>query len=85
MISTASLRTTEADAAALVVRLAAREARIGLLEEENRWLKAQLFGRSSEKRTAEDVSPDQARLFNDVEALATAAEWNLHALVARTP
>ena len=56
-----------------MARLAAREARIGLLEEENRWLKAQLFGRSSEKSTADDVSPDQARLFNEVEALETAA------------
>lgn len=43
---------------------------MALLEEENRWLKLQLFGRSSEKRSAEDVSPDQGRLvFNEAEAL----------------
>ena len=38
----------------------AREERIKLLEEENRWLKAQLFGRSSEKTAAEEISPEQA-------------------------
>ena len=52
----------------------AREERIRLLEEENRWLKAQLFGRSSEKMSAEDHHPDQAWLFNEAEALAHAAE-----------
>jgi transposase len=62
------------DAAAIVARLAAREARIKLLEEENRWLKAQLFGRSSEKSPTEDRSPDQSWLFNEAEALAQAAE-----------
>ena len=61
------------DASALVARLAAREERIGLLEEENRWLKSQLFGRSSEKTPADDISPDQAWLFNEAEALAQAA------------
>ena len=69
------------DIGALAARLAtleahgaAREERIGLLEEENRWLKAQLFGRSSEKSKVEDISPDQAWLFNEAEALAAAAE-----------
>lgn len=48
-------------------------ARIALLEEENRWLKQQLFGRSSERRTADDISPDQQRLiFNEAEAIAPA-------------
>ena len=47
--------------------------RIALLEEENRWLKQQLFGRSSEQRTADEVSPDQQRLiFNEAEVLAPA-------------
>jgi len=42
-----------------------------LLKEENRWLKSQLFGRSSEKRPADEVSPDQTRLlFNEAEAIA---------------
>jgi transposase len=62
------------DAQALSARLAAREERVRLLEEENRWLKAQLFGRSSEKTPVEGISPDQAWLFNEAEALAKAAE-----------
>jgi transposase len=74
VISLATATPTNTDASDLVARLAAREQRIGLLEEENRWLKRQLFGRSSEKVAAEDVSPDQQWLFNEVEALAKAAE-----------
>jgi transposase len=57
-----------------MARLAARDERVRLLEEENRWLKAQLFGRSSEKTPIEDRSPDQAWLFNEAEALAQVAE-----------
>lgn len=53
-----------------MARLAAREERIGLLEEEVRWLKAQLFGRSSEKTPSADISPDQRWLFNEIEVLA---------------
>jgi transposase len=63
-----------ADMEALRATLEAREARIGLLEEENRWLKAQLLGRSSEKTPVQDISPDQGWLFNEAEALASAAE-----------
>lgn len=76
MISTEPVTPAVIDAQALVARLAAREERIGLLEEENRWLKSQLFGRSSEKTPAQEISPDQAWLFNEAEALAraTAAE-----------
>jgi len=48
-------------------------ARLKLLEEENRWLKAQLFGRSSEKTPREDLHPAQAWLFNEAEALSAAA------------
>jgi transposase len=62
------------DSEAIAARLAAREERIKLLEEENRWLKAQLFGRSSEKNTVSELHPDQAWLFNEAEALAKAAE-----------
>jgi transposase/uncharacterized small protein (DUF1192 family) len=51
----------------------AREARIGLLEEEIRWLKAQLLGRSSEKTPVEELNPSQGLLFNEAEALAKAA------------
>jgi transposase len=60
--------------AALEARSQAREERIGLLEEENRWLKSQLFARSSEKSTPEEIHPGQAWLFNEAEALAHAAE-----------
>jgi transposase len=62
------------DTATIAARLAAREERIKLLEEENRWLKAQLFGRSSEKTPAAEVSPDQRWLFNEAEMLAQAAQ-----------
>jgi transposase len=62
------------DTATIAARLAVREERIKLLEEENCWLKAQLFGRSSEKSPAAEVSPDQRRLFNEAEALAQASQ-----------
>lgn len=62
-------------------QLEAREARIGLLEEENRWLKAQLMGRSTEKTPVEELNPEQGKLFNEAEALAQAAE---HAPVSIT-
>jgi transposase len=62
------------DTATMAARWEAREERIKLLEEENRWLKAQLFGRSSEKTPAAEVSPDQQRLFNEAETLAQAAQ-----------
>ncbi len=63
--------------AQLTARLAelelSHDERIALLTEENRWLKSQLFGRSSEQRKSEDISPDQCKLlFNEAEALAAA-------------
>lgn len=70
----ASTTTTPSDVEALRAQLAAREERLGLLEEENRWLKAQLFGRSTEQTPPEERNPDQAWLFNEAEALAQAAE-----------
>lgn len=79
-MSSAASSSTPIDADALLARLVAleashqaREQRIELLEEENRWLKAQLFARSSEKTPIEERHPDQARLFNEAEALAQAA------------
>jgi hypothetical protein len=42
---------------------------VSLLSEENRWLKSQIFGRSSEKRPQE-IAAEQQRLFNEAEALA---------------
>jgi transposase len=80
-VSSAASSATPIDADAWLSRLAAleashhaREQRLELLEEENRWLKAQLFARSSEKTPVEERHPDQARLFNEAEALAQAAE-----------
>jgi transposase len=67
VISSTQLTSAEIDISALTARLK-------LLEEENRWLKAQLFGRSSEKTPREDLHPAQAWLFNEAEALAAAAE-----------
>jgi transposase len=43
-----------------------------LLKEELAWFKAQVYGRSSEKCSA-DVSPDQSMLFNEPEVLAAIA------------
>ena len=73
-LTTLDLETLLARITALEVHTQAREERIGLLEEENRWLKAQLLGRSSEKTPDEDINPEQAWLFNEAEALAKAAE-----------
>jgi transposase len=44
--------------------------RKGLLEEEVRWLKGQLYGRSSERLTDSGASADQKMLFNEAEVLA---------------
>ena len=81
MSSAAPTLPTPIDADALAAQISAlrahgeaREERISLLEEQNRWLKAQLFGRSSEKTPTEERHPDQAWLFNEAEALAKAAE-----------
>ena len=71
---TARLTALEAHNQELTAHREAREERIKLLEEENRWLKAQLFGRSSEKTSAAEVSPDQRWLFNEAEALTEAAQ-----------
>lgn len=79
MSTVGSTPVTPADIASVLARLAALEAstsakdeRLKLIEEENRWLKAQLYGRSSEKRTAEDRNALQVELFNEIEAIAEA-------------
>ncbi len=64
---------TAHDAEALLAQLGASVQRIELLEQENRWLKGQLFGRSSEKTPPADINPDQQWLFNEAEALADVA------------
>jgi transposase len=70
VISLGTATPTTHDAAALLAQLAVREQRIELLEDEVRWLKSQLFGRSSEKTPQADISPDQQWLFNEAESLA---------------
>jgi len=44
--------------------------RKGLLEEELRWFKGQLYGRSSERLTDSGISAEQKMLFNEAEVLA---------------
>ena len=83
--TTSYLEALRARLAALESRAQARDERVELLEEENRWLKAQLFGRSSEKTLAEERNPDQAWLFNEAEALARAAESTPHAYCPQSP
>jgi transposase len=79
-VSTASIQSSTdsqallAHIAALEARDRARDERIELLEEENRWLKSQLFGRSSEKTCIEDINPGQRGLFEQVEALIKALD-----------
>lgn len=76
MQSAASSDPTTLDRDALVARLASREERVQLLEQENRWLKSQLFGRSSERAVPEaplDPNAPQGWLFNEAEALSVAA------------
>ncbi len=61
------------DADQLIARVQLLEQTNGLLEQENRWLKQQLFGRSSEKR--EPAPPaNQPWLFNEAEAVGGADE-----------
>jgi hypothetical protein len=55
MSPVAQIPATSTDVATLLARLT-------LLEEENRWLKARLFGRSSEKAAREEANPGQAWL-----------------------
>lgn len=69
------LEQSQARIAELTARLAnlerSRDERIAQLQEQIRWLKHQLFGRSSEKRVPEDVPAEQARLlFNEAEVCA---------------
>ena len=81
MTASTSAQIKPEDQEALIARVTvleahgkAREERIALLEEENRWLKGQLFGRSSEKTPIEELNSEQGWLFNEAEALARAAE-----------
>jgi transposase len=44
---------------------------VTLLQEQLAWMKRRMFGRSSEKSSASDISPDQGWLFNEAEVLST--------------
>jgi transposase len=76
-LRSSDLSTLDRDA--LVTHVEGREARIELLEQENRWLKSQLFGRSSERRVPDATAPEpdpsspQGWLFNEAEALLASA------------
>jgi transposase len=52
-------------------RNALLEQQVALLQEQLAWMKRRMFGRSSEKSAAEDISPDQGWLFNEAEVLST--------------
>lgn len=52
-------------------RNALLEQQVALLQEQLAWMKRRMFGRSSEKSAAEDISPDQGWLFNEAEVLWT--------------
>lgn len=70
-VSEESLRQLKAAHEQLQAELHQARERKGLLEEEVRWLKGQLFGRSSEQLTDLSISPDQQKmLFNEAEVLA---------------
>ncbi len=44
---------------------------VTLLQEQLAWMKRRMFGRSSEKSSSADISPDQGWLFNEAEVLST--------------
>lgn len=66
------LRQFEEENQRQIAHIAHLTERNTLLLEELHWFKSQMFGRSSEKSTA-DVSPDQRLLFNEAEVLAAIA------------
>ena len=66
------LHQTKADIERLSARINLLEQDKALLVEENRWLKQQLFGRSSEKRSA-SVPANQIWLFNEAEGVSAPA------------
>lgn len=54
----------------LKAQLKQKTERTVLLEEELKWLKAQYYGRSTQKSDAAEENPDQALLFNEAQVLA---------------
>jgi transposase len=73
VISSATTQPAALEPQALRGYIAAQEQHIELLQQEIRWLKGQLFGRSSEKTPPADINPDQQWLFNEAESLVDAA------------
>jgi transposase len=77
-----TLKSLEEENARLKGEASGARERVVLLEEEIRWLKAQVFGRTAEHHTP-DLSPDQQMLFNEPEVLS-ALEAAEAALAQRT-
>src|SRR5215471_13844460 len=67
------LQQAQADIDHLSARINRLEQDKALLVQENRWLKQQLYGRSSEKRSA-PVPANQSWLFNEADAVAAQTE-----------
>jgi transposase len=68
----AEISALKAEKDKLLKEISAQTARATLMREEIAWLNAQVFGRSSEKSSA-DVSADQRMLFNEAEVIAAIA------------
>jgi len=68
----AQIEALEAEKRKLLQEISAQCEATTLMREEIAWLKAQFFGRSSEKSST-DVSVDQRMLFNEAEVLAAIA------------
>jgi len=64
------LQPLEPMCAELKAQLRQKAERTVLLEEEIRWLRAQFYGRSTQKTDAAEQNPDQALLFNEAQVLA---------------
>jgi transposase len=77
-----TLKSLEEENARLKGEASGARERVVLLEEEIRWLKAQVFGRTAEHHTP-DLNPEQQMLFNEPEVLS-ALERAEAALAQRT-
>ena len=77
-----NLKSLQEENARLKGEASGAKERVVLLEEEIRWLKAQVFGRTAEHHTP-DLNPDQQMLFNEPEVLS-ALEAAEAALAQRT-
>ena len=64
------LKAVDQEIQRLKVELQQKTERTVLLEEEIKWLKAQYYGRSTQKTDAAEENPDQTLLFNEAQVLA---------------